>query len=186
MVGILPIMFLLISATVATLGLPNAPLSAPPNPIYYLGNGSYIWGEGQDVVFEYNCFFGNHPANEPADAHKLIADPLFNAPGSGGIGRDSLSGYRLLPESPCLNSGRLVPLNGGRDFWGASIYTGQPDRGAYEALPEKVRLTDAQRPLQAPTTSTATYFVDCEKGNDTLISRRHELQHRERFRRDWF
>jgi hypothetical protein len=84
-------------------------------------------------AFEANLFYGAHPAGEPADARKSIGDPRFAAPASVGDGLAGLGGYQLLPGSPALNSGRIMPGNGGRDFFGNPLYTGAPDRGAYEA-----------------------------------------------------
>jgi len=103
------------------------------NIIANLGSGSYAWGDSREVSFDHNCFFGNHPASEPSDAHKVIADPLFVAPGTGGVGVDSAGGYRLQPGSPCRDSGVAISPNGGRDYWGNLLYTDRPDRGAHEA-----------------------------------------------------
>ena len=102
------------------------------NIIYNLGGGTYDWGQSRDNAFEYNCFFGNHPAGEPEDPHKLVADPLFVAPGTGSLGRASVAGYKLRPDSACLGSGVRIPQNGGRDWWGNPLRNGRPDRGAFE------------------------------------------------------
>ena len=102
------------------------------NIFYNEGEGTYVWGESKESVFEYNCFFGNHPASEPDDRHKITADPLFMAPGTGGIGLASVGGYRLRGSSPCLGSGVLVIGNGGRDYWGSPLSNKHSDRGAFE------------------------------------------------------
>ncbi|MEI6555153.1 MAG: T9SS type A sorting domain-containing protein [Paludibacter sp.] len=81
---------------------------------------------------DHNCFFGNHPSNEPADANKITVDPLFVNPGSGGIGLNTVDGYKLQKGSPCINTGILIPNNGGRDYWGNLLTDGQTDMGAYE------------------------------------------------------
>ncbi|MEI8273102.1 MAG: T9SS type A sorting domain-containing protein, partial [Paludibacter sp.] len=82
---------------------------------------------------DHNCFFGNHPSTEPADAHKVTADPLFVNPGSGGIGLNTVDGYKLKTGSPCINSGIYIPKNGGKDYWGNTVGIGKPDMGAYES-----------------------------------------------------
>jgi hypothetical protein len=96
------------------------------------GEGTYVWGESKENVFEYNCFFGNHPASEPDDRYKITADPLFIAPGTGGIGLASVGGYRLRGGSPCLDSGVPMTGNGGRDYWGNPLSDKHSGRGAFE------------------------------------------------------
>lgn len=102
------------------------------NIFYNLGFGGYTFGSSTDNVFDYNAFYGNHPATEPVDAHKLTSDPRLMSPGSGGIGRDSVGGYKLSTGSPALGSGKLIPDNGGKDYWGNGVSsTVPPNRGAY-------------------------------------------------------
>ncbi|QGQ95108.1 right-handed parallel beta-helix repeat-containing protein [Paenibacillus psychroresistens] len=99
------------------------------NIIYNQGSGTYSTGNG---VFDYNLFYGNHPASEPADAHKLTGDPLFVSGGTSGTGITSVAGYKLLTSSPALGSGVLISSNGGKDYWGNSVSTSSsPNRGAY-------------------------------------------------------
>jgi len=43
------------------------------------------------------------------------------APGSGGVGLDSLAGYRLRPDSPCRDRGLPITHPGERDFWGGAL-----------------------------------------------------------------
>ncbi len=100
------------------------------NIIYNLGTGGYDYNA--EAVYDYNCFYGNHPAGEPYDPHKLTADPKLIDPGSGGIGIDTLDGYQLLSDSPCVDSGMVIANNGGQDFWWTSLYIGSPDRGVHE------------------------------------------------------
>jgi len=90
-----------------------------------------------------NVFYGNHPTGtltgEPADSFKLTTNPLFVNPGSGLLGLASLSGYKLQSTSPAINSGRVISQNGGRDFFGNTLYQGSPDRGAHEFITALVR-----------------------------------------------
>ena len=103
------------------------------NLIYNLSpTASYRWFNG-NRTFDFNLFFGHHPEGEPADPHKLTDDPLLVAPGSGAIGRATLAGYQLQPGSPCIDSGKTVPDNGGRDFWSNPVPSNSAtDRGAHE------------------------------------------------------
>ena len=70
-------------------------------------------------LFEANCYFGHEPTVN--DAKKLVADPMFVAPGKGADGLETVAGYRLQPESPCLNTGGPIPDNGGYDFFGNPV-----------------------------------------------------------------
>jgi hypothetical protein len=89
---------------------------------FFTGPGSYGWGQSTENFFESNCFFGNHAAGEQSDPEKIMTDPLFVAPGTGGIGRNSVGGYKLRAGSPCLESGMDVPGHGERDYWGNKLY----------------------------------------------------------------
>jgi hypothetical protein len=85
-----------------------------------------------DRTFDYNVFYGYHPETEPDDPNKMTADPLFEAPGTGGFGINSVDGYKLRPDSPCIDSGKPIDNNGGKDYFGNPLYQGKPDRGAHE------------------------------------------------------
>lgn len=103
------------------------------NIIYNLGSGGYDFGTSKNNRFENNIFYGNHPASEPKDPHKLTSDPLFVAPGEGKVGRASLEGYKLKQGSPAIDSGRKISDMPPVDFWGNPIHrSGVPDRGAFE------------------------------------------------------
>lgn len=104
------------------------------NIIYNLGTGGYE-SSGGGRVSDYNLYYGIHPSSEPTEAHKQTSNPLFVNPGSGGIGRTSVDGYRLLQNSPALGSGVVVQNNGGKDYWGNTVGTsGTPNRGAYNGV----------------------------------------------------
>lgn len=101
------------------------------NIVYNLGTGNYIL-PGTLGVFDYNVFYGNHPSGEPADTHKLTSNPMLVNPGSGVNGIGTVNGYRLSAGSPALNSGVLIPDNGGKDYYGNTVSaTAVPNRGAY-------------------------------------------------------
>jgi hypothetical protein len=104
------------------------------NIIYNLSpTASYRFLNGKRT-FSHNVFFGHHPKSEPADPHKITADPLLLDPGSGALGLDTLGGYQLKPGSPCIDSGWTIENHGGRDFWANPVPNpgGAADRGAHE------------------------------------------------------
>jgi hypothetical protein len=85
-------------------------------------------------LFLNNCYFGPWKNGLPDDPKKLTADPLFVFPGTGGNGICTVEGYMLRPESPCINAGMFVPLNGDRDYFGYPVNDGSVDIGAHEIL----------------------------------------------------
>ncbi|MFZ4521286.1 MAG: DUF7594 domain-containing protein [Bacteroidales bacterium] len=103
------------------------------NLIYNLSpSATYDWTSGYTRSIDYNCFYGIHPASEPADLHKVTADPKLVSPGSGGIGISSVNGYKIMANSSCINKGKVLTDNGGKDYWGNLLYNGLPDIGAHE------------------------------------------------------
>jgi len=103
------------------------------NIFYNLGTGEYRFGGSTNTVFGHNLFYGHHPDSEPEDAHRLSCDPGLIKPGGGGTGRDTVNGYKLRPDSPCIDAGRPVSNNGGSDYWGNPVPSGAgTDIGAYE------------------------------------------------------
>ena len=104
------------------------------NLIYNLSpSATYLWNAtNYSRTYEANCFYGIHPSNEPNDAKKITANPLMVNPGSGTIGLNTLEGYKLQANSPCINAGVVIPNNGNQDFFGNTLYNGLPDIGANE------------------------------------------------------
>jgi hypothetical protein len=96
---------------------------------------SYLFtnGNGYTRSIDYNCFYGYHPSNEPTDSHKITTNPLLVNPGSGGIGLNTVDGYKLQKNSPCINAGVKIQNNGGKDYWGNVVSSSRPDIGAYES-----------------------------------------------------
>jgi hypothetical protein len=85
-------------------------------------------------LFFHNCYFGPWKNGIPNDPEKIVEDPMFVQPGSGGQGLCSLAGYRLKAGSPLINKGIYIPLHGGKDFWGNPVADGLPDLGACEQI----------------------------------------------------
>jgi hypothetical protein len=103
--------------------------------------------------FYHNCYFGPWKNGLPDDPEKLVADPIFIAPGTGNEGLSSLSGYKLRAESPCINTGIFVPWNSKRDFFGNPVNDGSIDIGAYEQIGSGVFANEA---LENEMNNTAT------------------------------
>ena len=105
------------------------------NNIIYNNSTNATYGyttTGYTRNIDYNCYYGIHPSTEPTDVHKIIADPMFVNPGSGGIGINTVDGYKLQKNSPCINAGIKIANNGGKDYWGNSLSDGKTDIGANE------------------------------------------------------
>ncbi|MFZ4521288.1 MAG: T9SS type A sorting domain-containing protein [Bacteroidales bacterium] len=103
---------------------------------------SYDFDPDYNRTVEYNCFYGVHPTTEPADLHKVTGDPKLVGPGTGGNGINTLNGYKLKENSSCINTGKVIPGNGGKDFWGNQLYFGAPDIGANEFNPNTVSVRE--------------------------------------------
>lgn len=110
------------------------------NIFYNLGTGTY-GSNTSGITWDSNIYYGN---NQPqGDDNAITTDPKLAAPGTGGIGRDSVEGYKLLADSPAIGSGALIggngtqiTTNGGKDYWGNKVSDSQvPNRGAYNGNP---------------------------------------------------
>ena len=99
------------------------------NIFHATGQGRFRRGGS---VFFGNCFFGPWKDGIPEDPKRLLADPMFVAPGAGGIGVSTLGGYKLRAESPCIDAGVPIETDGERDFYANPISDGAVDIGAYE------------------------------------------------------
>lgn len=88
-------------------------------------------------IFRGNCYFGPWLNGIPNDPQKLVADPLFRQPGSGGVGLSTLNGYKLKFDSPCINAGVEISGNAQKDFYGNPIVDGALDIGVYEQIGSK-------------------------------------------------
>lgn len=90
------------------------------NVFYTDGKGRFDLGGMTQVVFDHNAYWGTIAAL-PADPHSVTADPQLAAPGTPGV-----HGYALRLGSPLLRAGRVIPDNGGRDFWGNLLLLAGP------------------------------------------------------------
>jgi hypothetical protein len=105
------------------------------NNIFYAdGRAIYDWGHSTSNIFENNVFYGNHSVIPP-DSNVITNRPPLPAPGTGGDGTFSLIYYRPVNAGD-FPRGKIIPDNGGRDFFGESVPTNLPPFvGACEPLP---------------------------------------------------
>jgi hypothetical protein len=97
------------------------------------GRATYDFGPSRGNVFEHNLFVGNHVGLPPGIAATRTAPPL-RGPFDPREGRDWLDGLRPA-RATGFPRGRLVPANGGRDFFGIRLPAGAPAIGAAEPAP---------------------------------------------------
>ena len=95
------------------------------NNIFHVdGKVRYEFGESTKNVFKHNVFYGNHE-NQPNDPFAIVDNPMLINPGSGEHGLDSLEGYKLKNDSPCINAGTFIEDCGAYDFWGTKLPQGK-------------------------------------------------------------
>lgn len=103
----------------------------------YWNNIFFFYLEPNWGICEYsnNCYF---PIPKNAnDAKGIFANPRFVNAGLLGDGRKNADYHKLQANSPCINTGIIIPDNGSKDFWGNVLYTGLPDIGAMEFIEVK-------------------------------------------------
>jgi hypothetical protein len=102
------------------------------NNIFHVKNGIYP----SNPEFSNNCYYNHLP--DVVDPYKVLADPKFVGPLPTGPAGDGYSGsnfdrFKIQSSSPCINQGRTIAGNGGRDFWNNNLYAGgYADIGAHE------------------------------------------------------
>lgn len=136
----------------------NSATGSVRNNIFYILNGATFTDNGSTgVTFDSNCYYGfNGPSS---DANRLNADPKLQNPGGASVGRDTCTAYKLQSTSPCINEGVSISGNGGKDFFGNTLYNGAPDIGAHEHQGSTTTPT--------PTPSPSTFSDDFEDGNSS-------------------
>ena len=126
----------------------NATLVEIYNNVFYKTGGNLDPGNSKSYkywnnIFDFStepnwgsCEYGNncyYPIiKNAADANGISANPRFVKTGFMGDGMFNANYYKLLPNSPCINTGMSIPNNGSQDFWGNKLYKGLPDIGAME------------------------------------------------------
>lgn len=129
--------FVITSGTYEWIGTIDDDTSVFTNNIFYRptsGGNWYASGATHHATFANNVFYGYHPTDEPADANKLTSDPHFlHVASAGAVGIDTNDGYRLVSGSPAIGTGASIANNGGKDYFGNTLGTGAPNRGAFGA-----------------------------------------------------
>lgn len=107
----------------------------------------YEPGQGKNNLFAHNLLFGQHPASEPADAHKVTGDPRFAHPGGAGLGwASAVAAYTLQPGSPAIAAGVSPTATGG-----------DVDMGAVPFVPRTADVSPARGAVAAGTAMPLTY-----------------------------
>jgi hypothetical protein len=133
----------------------------PDNTRFY-NNIFYVDGQARfnilpgttNSVFENNVWYGKF-VNKPNDSSAITSDPMLVNPGSGKNGFESLDGYKLKENSPCIGKGKSLGVSGLVDFWGNKIPELIPCIGLHEK-----KLTARS------TNSCNTFYVNNVTGND--------------------
>jgi hypothetical protein len=69
----------------------------------------YTHGQSTHNQYCHNLFFGEHPASEPADPMKCLADPRVVNAGGAGLGiASAVAAYLPRPGAPALGAGRTL------------------------------------------------------------------------------
>jgi hypothetical protein len=95
------------------------------NIIIAEGELKYDLGKKTRFEFRKNVYMGNH-VTPPADAEALNLDPMLLGAGTGKIGLETLKGYQLKANSPCVGAALPIPSPGEIDFWGNPLPPGGP------------------------------------------------------------
>lgn len=91
------------------------------NNIFYVeGKARYKITDSSENIFKNNVFYGNH-INPPAGENNITIDPKLAGPLKYSTGFDSIDGFKLSEDSPCIGSGIPVMVNGGKNFWGNKL-----------------------------------------------------------------
>lgn len=106
------------------------------NNIFYAAQSGMLIQDGTKVTYSNNCYYNVDAPTE--DTNAVVEDPKFINPGTGTSGSssgwayESLTGYQLQADSPCIDKGTIVENPGETDFWGNLLYYNGCDIGAYE------------------------------------------------------
>ncbi|MFC5531433.1 S-layer homology domain-containing protein [Cohnella yongneupensis] len=122
------------------------------NNIFY-ANAASTYPSDSKNIFDYNGYFGTENHAPAADLHAVTSDPKFAGP-IPTVPKDGIEGadvFKLSSDSPYINAGTVIADNGGRDFWGNTLYNGAPDIGVHEfGSPKAAKVTPTLQPLAIP------------------------------------
>lgn len=120
-----------------------------PNQSYILFSNNLFVAAARSAEFSRQLFMNNNfsgGVTRPVtiDGNRT-QDPLFVSPNTTG----NLAGFILQSTSPVRNAGFIISGNGGKDFWGTTLPSTAPHRGAsqinaignYTATPSLMQVT---------------------------------------------
>ena len=116
------------------------------------GTGNYP--QNTRYTYSNNLYYGH--TGPSSDTAKVTTDPQFITPGAGMDGRASAIYYKLRPTSPAINAGKVISNNGGKDYFGNTLYSGAPDIGAHEYVGEALPLPTALKSVNVNDNTTGT------------------------------
>ncbi|HPS54048.1 MAG TPA: ADP-ribosylglycohydrolase family protein [Sedimentisphaerales bacterium] len=119
------------------------------NNIFYVeGAARYVMTDAAENVFKNNVFYGNH-INPPSGENNITVDPKLVGPLEYAMGFDSINGFKLSDDSPCIGNGIPVMVNGDRDFWGNKLdIAGKTDIGPFQTTYRKIYVEDYINKMQ--------------------------------------
>ena len=93
-----------------------------------------------NAKYSNNCYWNLNGkiTPPPLDAGAVVEDPCFVAEiarddwGDVADGVDPATFFSLSPASPCINAGKVIADNGGRDYAGNPLYDMSVSIGAFE------------------------------------------------------
>ncbi len=104
------------------------------NVFYHLGqNPEFKFESSSNNIFSHNAFYGEHADNEPVDPFKITGDPKMATPGPAPD-INSLEGFMLMPGSPLIDKGKILPGRPEEDFYGNPLTGESVDIGVHQTL----------------------------------------------------
>jgi hypothetical protein len=100
------------------------------NIFYNKSDGIYDINNGVKFKFEANIFYGKNSSTQPK-GNNFVVDPMLVSPGAAENSMAANKAYQLLPKSPAIGAGVVIPYNGGTDFNGRQL-PDKPNIGAFE------------------------------------------------------
>ena len=97
------------------------------NIVFNYGYATWLWPAKPKTAA--NTLVGLHGSGRPTDKRTSRQQPALRAPGSGGDGRGTLSGYKPVKGSKA-STGVAIPRAATTDFFGKRIDPKHPPRGA--------------------------------------------------------
>jgi len=85
------------------------------NIVVVAEKADFDWGMSKANNFINNAYIGEFD-NMPDDKQAIRTHPKFIASPIGPDGKWKPEAFRLAPGSPCIDSGTIIPNNGGRDY----------------------------------------------------------------------